>query len=222
MSEPPIPSIVWTIGSKIISYIIEKLKIDITFEKTARNPTIKVVRDTALIKYQLVICTHGIPKKYPKVTFSKVRGMGELLKKTVSPSNFGEVDGSLRLKLYTHEIPPDSEINIYVDFEVKVSLEHIINKDYMGANVLDSAHQEIEVLCSNNFNFPLEQVPVVVEKNERENLSSLRVLIIDRRSHNVIEELDSMATRKGDEYVKWYSSFKPNESILFKVVTTWA
>jgi hypothetical protein len=76
--------------------------------------------------------------------------------------------------------------------------------------------------CSNNFNFPLEQVPVVIKKNERKNLSSLRVLIIDRRSHKVIKELDSMATRKGDEYVKWYTSFKPNESILFKVVTAWA
>jgi len=221
LAELPIPSIVWALGNKILSYIIKRIVIEVTFDRTPINPTIKVVRDVALVKYRLAVRTHGWPRKYPQVTFYKVKGMGKILKKTVSPSNFGEINGSLRLKLYTHEIPSQSEIPLYVDFEVKVDLESIINEEYLGHGILDRSHSEIEVLCSNNSNFPLEQVPIVVRKDENEQLSSARVFVIDRTSHNVISELYSRAIRKGDEYIKWYTSFQPNESILFKVVATW-
>ena len=219
MAEIPIGSISWSIGSKIASYIVKKIKVEVTFYEN--SPTIKVVRDVALVGYQLFVRTHGWPRKYPRVTFSKVKGMRKILKKTVSPSTFGEINGSLRLKLYTHEIPRESDFTLNVDFEVTVDLESIIKKDYLASDILDRSHSQMEVLCSNSCNFPLEQVPIVIKKDENEQLSNMEVSILDRAPHNVISKLDPRATRKGDEYVKWYTSFKPNESILFKVVATW-
>ena len=211
----------WSLIGKILPHILRKIKIDVDFDRTERNPSIRVIRDIAYIKYQLILRTHGWPIKQPRVTFVKVKEMGDILKKTLSPSNFGEIDSSLRLHLHTHEIPKESEIFLNADFEVKVDPENMINKNFMGSDILDGLHPEIEVLCSNNFNFPLDQVPIVVRKDVSMQLASVEVLILDQQSHNTISSVDPRAIRKGDEYVKWHTSFGPSTSILFKVVATW-
>lgn len=219
MIKLPLPTIYWRLASKIFSGIIDRLKIDISFEKTETNPFVMVAFDIARVRYQLIVRTYGWPKIQPNVVFTKVKGLGKVVKRAVSPSGLGEVDGAMRLRLYKNEIPSNSELPLNVDFEIEINPESLVSMDFPeNQDILDENNPEIEILCTNNCDFPLEQILLSVRKSISLHSENPRVFILDKSSHRVISEVGSMAIRKGDDYIKWITRFNSRESLLFRIV----
>jgi hypothetical protein len=219
MPEIPLPSIFWGAISKISVMLVNRLKIDVTLEKTENNPSIMVAYDIARVRYQLTLRTNGWPMRQPNVVFAKVKTLGQVIKSAVSPSGLGEINGSMRLKLFKNELPAKSEIFVNIDFEVKIATDYLVKMDFsQNQAVLDKDHTDIEVLCTSNCDFALEQIFVTVRKDPTFRADNLRIFILDKSSHQVISKVDPIAIRKGDDYIKWITRFSPQESLLFKIV----
>ena len=219
MIEIPEPTIFWGLLGRICVEIINRFKIDVRFEKTPKNPFIMVAYDTARVRYQLIVHTHGWPKSQPTVVFTKIKSLGEVIKKAVSPSGLGEVNGSMQLKLYKNELPSKSEIPLNVDFEIRINTESLVAMDFSeNREILDENNTEIEVLCTNNCDFALEQISLTIRKDPRFQTGNPKVSILDKSSHQVKSEVNPMAIRTGDDYVKWITGFEPRKSLLFRVV----
>ena len=217
----PPPEISWKILSKTVSAIVKRLRIDVELEGTTDNPSTIIVQDTARIRYQLMVRTHGSPKFQPKVVFAKAKNLGDLVKKAVSPSGLGNVDDSMRLRLYTDELPSNTDIPLNVDFEIRVDCRDFITLDFPEhKEILTRDNLEIETLITNNCAFPLEQISLSISKSVDLQVQNIRVLILDRASHNQIGEVDPRCIRKGDDCIKWATSFRPRESLLFRLVAT--
>lgn len=214
-----LPTIYWSLLSRIAVKFINRLKIDVTFEKSPKNPYIIVAYDTARVRYQLVVRTYGWPMWQPDVNFAKIKTLGNVVKKAVSPSSLGEVNGSLRLKLYKSEIPAASEFSLNVDFEIRINTEDLVSMDFSeDRKILDRSNTEIEVLCTNNCDFALEQIFLKVKKDPTFQIDNPKVFILDKSSHQKLSEVNPIAIKKGEEYIKWLTRLDSRESILFKVV----
>lgn len=225
MIELPLPTISWGILAKIAHVAIlafyNRLKIDITFDKTPSNPSIVAVFDVAQVRYQLLVRTHGWPKIHPEVIFTKVKDLGEVKKKAVSPSGLGEINGSLRLKLYTKEVPSESEIILNVDFEISIDTRSLVTMNIIeGHEILDQDNSQIKVLCTNKCDFPLEQIYLSMKKSTDFRTENFKVFILDKISHNRQIEVDPRSIRKGDDYVKWATRLDARESLLFEIVAS--
>ena len=219
MIEFPPPSISWKLISSGITQIINRLKIDVDFEKAPYNPFITVAYDIARVRYQLIVRTHGWPRIQPEVIFTRIKGLGEVKNKAVSPSGWGEVNGSMRLKLYKNDLPSSSELFLNVDFDIKINTDDLVTMVFSeGRETIDENNTEIEVLCTNTCDFPLEQIVLVVRKASSFQATNVRVFILDKSSHQEKGEVNPMAIKKGDDYIKWTTRFDRQESLLFKVV----
>jgi hypothetical protein len=219
--EIPIPSIVWGWIGKAAAKLVSRMKIEITFEKSESNPHIWVVFDIVHIRYFLTLRTHGFPKVAPNVLFTEAKNFGRSIKSTVSPSNLGEINGSMRLRLFKNELPVKSEVPINVDFEIKIGNVELIKMDFSESHtVLDNNHRSLKVLCTNNCDFVLEQVYVTVIKDANLRINKLMVSILEKSSHRVVSEVDQEAIRTGDDSVKWVTRLGHHESLLFKVVAS--
>lgn len=203
--------------TKIAKVIAKKFVIDIEPYET-KNPSVVVVYDTAIVKYQLVLRTHGIPKYHAPVRFTKVRSLGDVMKKAISPSGVGEIDNAMRLKLYNDEMPSNTEMILYVNFEVKVDANRLVTMTFPRDTSLTVTSSEIEVVATSNCSFPLEQIDLKVKKAPDFQPKDIRIMILDKTSHNPREDVSSRCISKGDDYVKWITSFPPHESLLFKVI----
>lgn len=178
-----------------------------------------VAYDMARVRYQLIIRTYGWPKIQPDVVFTKVKGLGKVVKRAVSPSGLGEVNGSMRLRLYKNEIPSNSEMPLNVDFEIEINPRSLVSMDFSeNQNIVDENNPEIEILCTNNCDFPLEQILLAVRKSTSLQSENPKVFILDKSSHRVINEVNSIAIKRGDDYIKWLTRFNNQESLLFKIV----
>jgi hypothetical protein len=218
-----VAEIAWGILPKVASGlakpIAKRFLIDVEFEK-GNNPTISVAFDTARIRYKLMLHTHGFPKYQPKVKFPHVRSLGEVRKKAASPSGLGEIDDSMRLKLFKDELPANTDIEMFVDFDVRIEAKRIITMDFQeGQTCVTKENPEITVLVTNSCDFPIEQILLDVDKSTIFRIRDARVLILDKTSHNPIREIDAGSVRKGDDQIKWVTSFGPHEALLFKVLT---
>jgi hypothetical protein len=203
--------------TKIAKVIAKRFVIDVEPFET-KNPSVTVVYDTAIVKYQLLLRTHGIPKYHAPVRFTKVRSLGDVMKKAISPSGLGEIDNAMRLKLYTDEMPSNTDVILDVSFEVRVDANRLVTMTFPRDASLKVTSAEIEVVATSNCSFPLEQIDLKVKKATDFQPKEIRITILDKTSHNPKEDVSPRCISKEDDYVKWITSFPPHESLLFKVV----
>ena len=225
MPEIPIPSISWGTLSKFaykaILYFGNRLKIDVEFDQGPKNPFIIMSYEMAQVKYQLTIRTHGLPKLQPNVIFTKIKNLGDVVKKTVSPSSIGDVNGSMRLKLYKSELPSDSAIPVDVNFEIKIDSRRFVTLNFSrGQDTLSESNTEIEVLCTNECDFDLEQIMLKVKKDRNLQIKDLKIFVLDKITHNKQKKINARAIIKGDDEVKWLTRLGEKESLLFKLEAT--
>lgn len=215
----PLPSITWSALKTIYAYIRSKLKIDVLFESGAENPSINVVRDILMVRYVLSIETHGLPKIYPAVVFHHFKGIGEVKKKTVTPSTYGIISEACKLILYTNELRSNSKDPLHVDFEIKIDPTIFYEKTFPSNQVIDATNTSCHVICTNKNNFKLDHIPIFIEKHLGYTLSVIDISILDPATQNKIDAINPTAIRKSDEGIKWYTAFKENETVHFLVET---
>ena len=219
MIEFPPPSIYWGLLSRGIVKIINRLKIDAEFVESPHNPFITVAYKIARVRYQLVVRTHGWPSIPPQIIFTRIKGLGEVKNKAVSPSGLGEVNGAMRLKLFKNELPSKSELFLNVDFDIEIDTQDLVTMAFSeDQKTIDENNTEIEVLCTNKCDFPLEQIALAVRKTSSFQTPSVKVFMLDKGSHQVGDEVNPMIIKKGDDYIEWTTRFDRQESVLFKVV----
>jgi len=215
--EIPLPNITWTILKELYTSIMNTTKIDIQFIKDDNNPSIKIVQNIVMLKYKLLVETHGAPLFYPNVYFSHFKGIGIVNKTSLTPSTIGEIDSSFKLVIHKDELPARSQIHLYVDFEIQINPIEYYKINFLNSDKLDRAHPKCRILCSNDNNFPLENIPIEISKDYSQSLSDVKIFVLDSKTHKKLDEVDPIAIRKGDEYIKWYTSINRQESILFLI-----
>lgn len=214
----PIAELALKFLPRIISYVAKQYVIDVDLAK-GNNPTISVFYDTASIRYKLLLKTHGSPKHARKtVRFPQVKTLGEIIKKAVSPVTLGEIEG-LKLKFCTDEMPANTDVEMFVDFDVRVDVKRLVTMKFTNSlTSITSGSPEIEVLATSNCDFPLEQIRLEVDKSPDYNVDDAKVEILDRTSHNWLADIEPKSVTKGDDKIKWVTRFGPHDSLLFKVI----
>jgi hypothetical protein len=215
----PTAEIVWkvlpTLSVWTAKTIAKRFIIDISEE--GKYPSISVFHENAQIRYKFLINTHGIPKYSKRVKFSKVLSLGRVTKKIVTPPNFGEIDGSMKLKLFTDEMPANSELSLFVDFDLEIDPRNFVRMNFRGSESITPSNLEIEVLAASNCDFTLEQIRLEVSKSTNFKIKDALVLILDKTSHEIKGHIEGVI--KNDDGIRWITHLDPHESILFRVVT---
>jgi hypothetical protein len=214
----PVAEIILTFGPKIAARIAKMYVVDV--ENEGETPSINVFYENAQVRYKFLVRTHGKPKYPKKVRFPKVSSLGEITKKVVTPSELGEVDGSMELKLFKRKLPVEDDFEIFVDFDIAIDPKKLVTMQFREANKCITANcREIEVLATSNCDFPLEQIRLEVGKSPDFQAQSAKVIILNKTSHNWLSEIESRSVINGADKIKWVTRFGPFESLLFKVIT---
>ncbi len=121
----PLAEIAWKTLPRVVAYMSKQYFIEVKLA-AGDNPCISVIHDTARIRFKLLLQTHGSPKRArKKVKFPRVKSLGLITKKAVSPISLGEIEG-LELILCTSEMPASTDIELFVDFDVRVDEKNLL------------------------------------------------------------------------------------------------
>lgn len=214
----PMAEIAWKILPRIASYIAKRFIFEVELAE-GNNPSISVFFETARVRYKLLIKTHGSPKfARKKARFPQVKNLGEITKKAVSPVALGEIEG-LKLKFCTDEMPANTDVELFVDFDVRVDGKKLVAMNFTrDINCMTRENPEIEVLAHNNCSFPLEQILLEIDKSPDFQINDVDITILDPASHNLLAQIDNKSIIKGGDKIKWVTCLTPEQSLLFRIV----